>query len=245
MSVLGHIDCFIAEVDAARNFDEINHSIQKHIARLGFEAFSYVLLWPPEGPRFPLHTGTFPREWTKRYLEAKHIRHDMVARHSATARRPFLWSEIPNLRHMTERQRLVFDEASECKLMTGGTVPITGPGLAKAVFGVSNLSMAEAEFEKLFRERRHEVHLIGTYAHERVLAVGLQNPPPAPAKLTPREAEVMTYTAAGKSAWDISVILGVSEDTVKEHIANVCEKFGVYSKTHATAISLINALIIL
>jgi len=245
MSILGHIDRFIAEADDARNSQDINFVLRKHIEHLGFEAFSYVLLWPPEGPRFPLHTGTFPREWTKRYLEAQHIRHDMVTRHSATAMRPFLWSEIPNLRNMSQRQRQVFDEASEFKLTNGGTVPLTGPGLAKALFVVSNFSLSEAAFEKLFLERRHEVQLIGSYAHERMMAVGLNNPPPAPARLTPRETEIMTYTAVGKTAWDISVILGVSEDTVKEHISNVCQKFGVYSKTHAAAISIINALITL
>lgn len=45
-------------------------------------------------------------------------------------------------------------------------------------------------------------------------------------RLTPREQEVMQWSADGKSCSDIGVILGISPYTVVFHRKNVCEKVG-------------------
>ena len=76
-----------------------------------------------------------------------------------------------------------------------------------------------------------------------MLDVGLQDRPPHSIRLTPREIEIMTYSANGKSAWDISKILSLSENTINEHIKNVCQKLGVYNKSHAIAVSIVHGLI--
>ncbi|TIL82285.1 MAG: LuxR family transcriptional regulator, partial [Mesorhizobium sp.] len=45
--------------------------------------------------------------------------------------------------------------------------------------------------------------------------------------LTPREFESLKWAARGKSAWDISQILGVSKRTVTFHLENAKAKLGV------------------
>ena len=52
--------------------------------------------------------------------------------------------------------------------------------------------------------------------------------------LTPREAEVLLWTAQGKSNGDIATILGMSEKTVKQHLGSVFQKLGVEGRTAAT-----------
>lgn len=47
-----------------------------------------------------------------------------------------------------------------------------------------------------------------------------------PAHLTKREEEIMRWVAEGKTNWEISVILGVSLNTVKFHLKNIYEKLG-------------------
>lgn len=44
--------------------------------------------------------------------------------------------------------------------------------------------------------------------------------------LTPREEEIMRWVAEGKTNWEISIILGVSLNTVKFHLKNVYQKLG-------------------
>jgi DNA-binding NarL/FixJ family response regulator len=60
--------------------------------------------------------------------------------------------------------------------------------------------------------------------HEPLVSMGLTN----------REAEVLLWTAQGKSNADIAVILGMSEKTVKQHLGVVFQKLGVESRLAAT-----------
>lgn len=54
-------------------------------------------------------------------------------------------------------------------------------------------------------------------------------------KLTRREQETLRWTAAGKSYWETSVILGISERTVRYFMANARLKLDAVSNTQAVA----------
>ena len=56
--------------------------------------------------------------------------------------------------------------------------------------------------------------------------------------LTPREAEVLLWTAQGKTNVEIGTILGMSDLTVKQHLGHVFEKFGVEGRQPATLCAL-------
>ncbi len=233
MDKLGQIDDFIREVDDAKDIETVTVALRKQVDILGFEQFSYQLLRSPQGPRPQFYITGYPKEWTKRYVENNYVADDMVSRHAARIIRPFSWLEIGRFNDFTEDQKTVFDECAEFGIKIGGTVPIHGPGLAKALFTVVS-DLPDAEFTKLFAARRHEVHLVATYVHERLIALGLPEPPVLNIKLTPREIEIMTWTARGKTKWEISEVLSISESTVKTHIDNACLKLNASNKTHAT-----------
>ena len=72
-------------------------------------------------------------------------------------------------------------------------------------------------------------------ALEHALATPAKNFPVA--SLTPREREVLAWCAIGKTSWEIGVILGISERTVKAHLAGVFNKLGVDSRAAAVAIA--------
>jgi LuxR family quorum sensing-dependent transcriptional regulator len=244
MDALECIDRFIVEIDKAQNLPEVHIILRAEIERLGFQEFSYQLLWPPEGPRRPLYVTNYPTGWTERYIEEQHISHDLVSRNSAKTKLPFLWKDIPNLRNMTDRQRIVFNESAEFGgHRNGGTIPIHGPGRARALFAVRN-DMSDDEFAKLFMTRRHELHLLATYAHERLLKIGLFDTPAPSLKLTPREIEVLTWSARGKTSLDIGDILSITENTVNEHIDNACKKMGVSNRVHAAVTAVMHGLIL-
>ena len=52
-------------------------------------------------------------------------------------------------------------------------------------------------------------------------------------KLTKRELDALSWTAQGKTAWEVSVILGMSEKTVNFHLGNAMRKLQVSSKHQA------------
>jgi DNA-binding CsgD family transcriptional regulator/CheY-like chemotaxis protein len=57
------------------------------------------------------------------------------------------------------------------------------------------------------------------------------------AALTPRETEVLSWLAKGKTNRDIGDILGMSHRTVNKHLEHIFEKLGVETRAAATALA--------
>lgn len=57
------------------------------------------------------------------------------------------------------------------------------------------------------------------------------------AALTPRETEVLSWLAKGKTNRDIGDILGLSHRTVNKHLEHIFEKLGVETRAAATALA--------
>jgi DNA-binding response OmpR family regulator len=66
-------------------------------------------------------------------------------------------------------------------------------------------------------------------------AVAAPRQPDVP--LTPRETEVLSWLAKGKTNRDIADILGMSPRTVNKHLEHIFEKLGVETRSAATAVA--------
>jgi DNA-binding CsgD family transcriptional regulator len=64
-----------------------------------------------------------------------------------------------------------------------------------------------------------------------------------PVSLTGRERAILLWLKEGKSTWDVSRILGISQDTVKFHLQNIYHKLNTTNRSHAIAVALGNKLI--
>lgn len=62
-------------------------------------------------------------------------------------------------------------------------------------------------------------------------------------KLTTREKEILQWTAAGKSSWEIARIIECTESGVNYHFCNIRRKFGVNSRWIAVVKALEQGLI--
>jgi DNA-binding NarL/FixJ family response regulator len=78
---------------------------------------------------------------------------------------------------------------------------------------------------------RGEVHLDAAVA--RKLTRSLIGPRRSAATLTPREREILTLVAQGKSNRDIARALVISERTARTHVSNMLTKLGLASRTQA------------
>ena len=74
-----------------------------------------------------------------------------------------------------------------------------------------------------------------------LLTLGPADTPPPRAQpdvaLTPRETEVLSWLAKGKTNRDIADILGMSPRTVNKHLEHIFEKLGVETRTAAAAVA--------
>ena len=58
------------------------------------------------------------------------------------------------------------------------------------------------------------------------------------APLTNRETQILTYIAEGNSNKEIARILGISEQTIKNHVSAILRKLNVNDRAHAVALAL-------
>ena len=73
----------------------------------------------------------------------------------------------------------------------------------------------------------------GLGAEAFVLAASLVDGAAIPEPLTPRELEVLELLVEGLSNKTIAVRLGISDQTVKFHVAAICGKLGAANRTDA------------
>lgn len=96
---------------------------------------------------------------------------------------------------------------------------------------------AERDREALaiLNRARHEAHVLSTYFHHRVREILGRRDPATRNLLTPRERECLLWAACGKTAWETSRILKITERTVKFHLANASRRLDTSNTTHAVA----------
>ena len=90
-----------------------------------------------------------------------------------------------------------------------------------------------AERIELSPLERQAISLAGLALHDRLRmlagAVG------KPVHLSERERDCLGFVAQGKSDWEISVILSISQSTVHTHVENAKRKLGARTRAQAVA----------
>ncbi len=236
------IESKILDLDMCENLDQILSVLQEQIRFFGFDTFTYWLRWPTSDGQEPLFISTYPEQFIERYISKGYQSHDMVGRFSQHSNTPFQWSSIEKRYPITKGQTLIFDDSVAMGMISGGSIPIHGPNQIEATFSVAS-DLQTKEFDDIFFKVRHELHIIATYAHERILKLGLHEST-QDLSLTIRETDVLTWVARGKTYWEIGQILGIKEDTVKKFMQRIFNLLNVSNNTHAVSKAIINGLII-
>jgi LuxR family quorum sensing-dependent transcriptional regulator len=91
-------------------------------------------------------------------------------------------------------------------------------------------------------DARGAIELMTMYAFNRFVILR-SHQPAKPTALTMREREVISWVAAGKTAWDVSVILGISEDTVNKTATAAMHKLNAHTRAQAVAEAITRGLI--
>jgi DNA-binding CsgD family transcriptional regulator len=93
------------------------------------------------------------------------------------------------------------------------------------------------EDPKLSEADTDAIQLGGLLLTERLMMLAEPPEPDTrePVSLTPRERDALAWVAEGKSDWEISVILGLSEATARWHVDNARRKLSAVNRAQAVA----------
>ncbi|KAA3450375.1 LuxR family transcriptional regulator [Mesorhizobium sp. SARCC-RB16n] len=172
----------------------------------------------------------WPVEWLERYVTRNYVDHDPVVSHMKQLQAPFQWREAAQGLRIDKSSGEVMGDAGAFKLRDGLAFPlITLDGeIVMVSLGGEAVELSAAEFGL--------VSLVSTYAVGR--AMQLHTMPTKTIdhiELTPRERECLQWAAVGKSEWEISQILGISEHTSEKHLLNAKSKLGAVNRVQAVA----------
>lgn len=208
--------------------EKLFNQIADVAAVMGFEYCAYGIQMPvPISRPSVAMFNNYPHQWQKRYNECGYIQIDPTVRHALKSTLPVVWSN-----KLFEPAREMWEEARAHGLHAGwaqASRDASGSvGLLTLARSTEQLSDGEltANLGKMV--------WLTQYAHAgmaRLLTSKLS--PETKVSLTAREKEVLRWTAEGKTAYEISQILSISERTICFHITNVVSKLGASNKTQA------------
>lgn len=224
---------FIESLGDIDDLDKIVHRFGRMVKDFGFDFFLVTGL-PEPGGNFEdeIMLNAWPHGWFNHYIQQNYIHSDPVAHECSVNTQPFSWCEV----HVDSRRwplgKQILDEATEYGMPNGLCVPIFGlRGFQSAV------TLAGGDID-LSAQARASIHLASIYTHGRarvLLEAEKRNSKLRPIALSGRERECLTWAAAGKSSWEISQILCLSENTVTGYLKAAAKKLGCVNRTQAVA----------
>lgn len=216
------------KIDQATSVDEILGTFCTCLEQYGFCACLITQLPLSHESRWHEHilANCWPHEWYQHYNATGHFRHDPCVALSRRTADPFPWSEV-NRKNLEAPARLVMDEATEFGLRQGMCVPVHSPFAPPTVVTVSG------EIVDLAPAIRHIVCLLARQSLQAVLRLGSGPGDSAKPVLSGREREILRWVADGKTAWEVSRILSLSEHTVLTHQRNAKLKLDAANNVHA------------
>ena len=172
----------------------------------------------------------WPVEWLERYVARNYVDHDPVVSRMKQLQAPFQWRDAADEIKVDRDGEVVMGDAGEFRLKDGLAFPlVTLDGqIVMVSLGGERVEMSGLEFGM--------ISLVATYAVGRAMQLLSDTDRVIDhIELTPRERECLRWAAAGKSEWEISQILGISEHTSEKHLLNAKFKLGAVNRVQAVA----------
>lgn len=175
---------------------------------------------------------SYPKEWMKIYFKNNYQAIDPVLRTHFSTFRPQIWSKT--------YQR---DSDIDLKFLSTAQDFGLSEGLTYGIFEPEDSTGTIISFSGSSIEPSNQqvtcLKIIVPYIHQALIRVsrkktifketGISLP------LSAREIEVLKWVKLGKTNWEISAILNISERTAKFHVINIIRKLNASTRGHAVA----------
>lgn len=209
---------------------------------LGFEQVMYAVVHSRHAQyENAFVQSNYAPEWRDRYDTERFAYVDPTVGHCLISTLPIVWEPEA---FSTLGGRTLYEEACGYGMRTGVTLPIHGPNGEVGLLSMASDAPPGEQFTRQITQRMGALTLVRDYAFASSVSFSCSSGGDPVPRLTRRELEILQWVMAGKSSWEISMIINCSEATVNFHLANVRQKFNVNTRQQAVvkaiALGLIN-----
>lgn len=223
-------------IKATKSNKELVPIVSSFCKGKGIENFIYCvsLLKDLEAKAKVCTLDNFPTLWRKRYEQKDYFNEDFRVHHCKSKSTPIIWPMKD--RELTSKNKKILLEAEEYGIKSGITFPFHGKNSEFGMFSVSTSEKFQHSPLK-YPLNQYEVQLFGATLFDLIIERKRNKENWV---LTPREKECLQWVALGKTSWEISRIIGISERTVVYHIQNATAKMNTTNRSSAVVMALMN-----
>lgn len=187
----------------------------------------------------PFFYANWPGWFQEAYVAERLVEVDPIVKFASTARNAANWAEIAAAGGSENGGGRMFDVTKDYGWRNGLAVPILGRGGYRAIGSFAGVAPDNSPTEQ------HLLHLAVILAHDQLRDLHANGAPASLPQLTPREREVLKWLVAGKTNWEISEILVISERTVHFHVNRLRQKLAAANRAQIAAIAISRGLVAL
>jgi DNA-binding CsgD family transcriptional regulator len=179
----------------------------------------------------------YSTEWLSMYAAERLYKNDPIIRFNYERFETHFWSEAITA-YNDDSCRDFMKKASDFGLVHGVASGMRDGGSKGSIFSFSSS-------KNNFRKHHKDIlDILTPHVHMALARVGGVRDEKSSPQISEREKEVLNWMKEGKTNWEISVILNISERTVKFHVQNIERKLNAVNKAHAIAIAMDIGLVI-
>ena len=223
----------ISELHKADSLASLQQTCGRLLRDIGIKYYKYE--WQPSQYLIKSDVQRIiacPGQWMSHYQEQNFSSIDPKVGFAQNSVMPILWTPTSkNMDGSVEEQRF-WEHSIDFGLGYGATIPI------RSRLGGSGMFCVALPTDRLDREETlkylPQVEAMAFHLQSSVEQL-IANNDHVISRLTVRESEVVKWTAGGKTAGEISMILSVTEPTILFHLKNAKQKLNVINKHQLTA----------
>ena len=233
------IDLFEARASLCGSDGELKALLSDAAQELGFDHVALLHHAALAAPaRSLIRLDTYPAGWEEELALRGLIGADPVHRASTRTNIGFRWAELPGLVRLGRRGRLVLEQAVRFDIGDGFTIPVNVPGEP-----AGSCSFAVRAGARLPEQRLLCAEQVGAHAFRAARRIHAYPATERCPHLSPPERQCVRLLAAGKTDWEISVILSISVETVHQYVKRARAAYDVVSRAQLVACSLRDAVV--
>jgi DNA-binding CsgD family transcriptional regulator len=227
---------YVEKANKARTVEELLQVFLEAVGQHGYDKMIFCLL--SDHKQIGLSAGVghlrnYPPDWMQYYFEQGFDQYDPVISYTYQKRGSFTWLEMTERLQLTRRQKLCLNLGIEAGLHNGMCTPLRGS------HKFAGIGLATTEKKDACDAN---IDMITAYCNHFYVAFQRLHAPPQNTNepvpniyLTPREKEILTIVAEGKSDEAIAVLLKLTAHGVDFHMRNIYKKMQTNSRIYAAS----------
>lgn len=228
---MAQLDDVFSSVAVANTADELLKAISRIAATVGYDDVAVAYMHRTSSGTVPTSMTTYPSGWLDECtrLPTAKIAVDPILKHLNSQVHPLVWNEAT---YESAKIAGLYEAFAAYGLGSGMTVSVRGPTGDTACIGFTCAARKTPSVRSLITELG-TLQLTASASYNALARIVGTQGSTAVRRLTLRELELLRWSRCGKTAWESSEILGISQATAHFHLKNAISKLGVGSKQQA------------